>query len=217
MLSSRWPPSLESAKAFYDDVKGRLGRYGRQPAEMSILPGVQIYVGHTKEEAEHKRAVMEASYDMVNAIHELNVLFGVDLRTYPLDEPISDLPVDPSRGSRPHTLLEIARCDNLTLRQLAQRYATLGHWILTGTPTSIADTLQDYFEAGAADGFMVQAPFMPGGLDDIVAHVIPELQRRGLFRTHYEGHTLRDNLGLERPARGAFHAGLASRAAAREP
>ena len=200
--------SLESAKSFYDDVKGRLEHHGRRPGDMAILPGVQIYVGHTEDEAKQKRAVLEASFDMVNAVHQLNVLFGADLRAYPLDEPIRDLPVDPSRGSRPYTLLEIARRENLTLRQLALRYATLGHWILTGTPMSIADRLQEYFEGGAADGFMIQPPFMPGGLDDIVAHVIPELQRRGLFRTRYEGTTLRDHLGLERPARRALHSEL---------
>lgn len=195
--------SVESAKSFYSDVKGRLSRYGRSPDEMLILPGVEIFVGRTEAEAREKLAVMEDSYDIFTAVHQLNLLFGVDLHKFPLDEPVPEFPVVAERGSRPYTLLEIAKAGKLTLRQLAMKFGTLGHWILTGTPTSIADTLQEYYEAGGADGFIIAPPYMMGALNDVVDFVVPELQRRGLFRTSYEGVTLRQNLGLKAPAHAA--------------
>lgn len=195
--------SLESAKSFYADVKERSVHYGRSPDDMRVLAGVEIFVGRTEEEGREKLAVLEESYDIVLALHQLNLLFGVDLHKFPLDEPVPELPVKPERGSRPYTLLELAKAGNLTLRQLAMKFGISGHWILTGTPTSVADTLQQYYDADGADGFIIIPPYISGGLDDVVDLVIPELQRRGLFRTRYEGATLRENLGLKMPAHAA--------------
>lgn len=189
--------TVEAAKAYYDDIKTRAAKYGRSPDQICILPGVQVHVGRTEDEAQEKLGLMEDSYDMAVAIHQLNQLFDVDLNDYPLDEPFPDAPEAEKWGSRPATMKEIARANNYTLRQVAVRFASFGHWILAGTPTSIVDRLEEFFHGGGADGFIIQPPYMTGSLDDFVELVVPELQRRGLYRTRYEGSTLRDHLGLQ--------------------
>ena len=130
---------------------------------------------------------------------------GVDLSAYDVDGPISDLPETNGPKSRQHLLGDLARRDKLTIRQLYLRIAgARGHQQVVGTPHSIADQLQQWFEEGGADGFNIMAPYFPGGLTDFVELVLPELRRRGLFRTDYEGRTLRDHPGLKRPARGSY-------------
>ena len=139
------------------------------------------------------------------AVRGLNTLLpfwpGEDLKKWKLDEPPPYIPEPPKgRNSRAHVVLELARRDKLTVRQLYEYLAgARGHWVVVGTPQSIADQMQQWFENGAADGFNVMPPVLPESLNDFVDLVIPELQRRGLFRTRYEGNTLRENLGLERP------------------
>jgi alkanesulfonate monooxygenase SsuD/methylene tetrahydromethanopterin reductase-like flavin-dependent oxidoreductase (luciferase family) len=125
----------------------------------------------------------------------------IDLSRIPLDEPLRDLPPTEGNQSRRQVVLDMARRDNLTLRQVARRMAGgRGHPSLCGTPVQIADQMQAWLEAGAADGFNIMPPMFPAMFDDFARMVVPELQRRGIFRTEYEGATLRENLGLRRPA-----------------
>jgi alkanesulfonate monooxygenase SsuD/methylene tetrahydromethanopterin reductase-like flavin-dependent oxidoreductase (luciferase family) len=114
---------------------------------------------------------------------------------------LPDLPETNGGKSRQRLLFDLARRENLTIRDLYLRIAgARGHQQVVGTPESIADQLQQWFEEGAADGFNIMSPWLPGGLVEFADLVVPELQRRGLFRTEYEGSTLRANLGLPRPA-----------------
>ena len=130
----------------------------------------------------------------------LQGLIGTDLSAYPLDGPLPDLPETNDNKSRQALLIDIARKHNFTIRELYQWIAgARGPWTIIGTPVQIADQLESWFVNDAADGFNIMPPYLPGGLDDFVDLVIPELQRRGLFRTEYEGTTLRENLGLSRP------------------
>ena len=129
----------------------------------------------------------------------LSTRMGFDLRGYPLDGPLPEIPKNDVIGSRSEVLVAMAERDNLTIRQLYERFAgARGHLEVMGTPIQIADRMQEWFETGAADGFNVIVPYFPGGLNDFVDHVIPELQRRKIFRTDYESLTLRGNLGLQR-------------------
>ena len=193
--------SLEDAQAFYRDLKGRLAKYGRSRDALKIMPGVAVYVGRTEEEA---RAKQQALNDLILPKAGLDLLskfVDLDLSQYPLDGPLPELPPTQGLISRQQMFADIARKNQFSIRQLYQWVATgRGHWTIVGTPSQIADQLQSWFENEAADGFNVLPPVLPGSLDDFVDLVIPELQRRGLFRTAYEGTTLRENLGLERPA-----------------
>lgn len=194
--------SLVDAQAFYRDVKSRMLRYGRHPDELKIMPGVAPFIGRTEAEAQAKYQALNDLIRPEDGLALLNALSGntLDLSQYSLDAPLPELPDTQGMVSRQSLIRQIAREHNFTLRQLYQWVASArGHWTLIGTPTQIADQLQLWFENEAADGFNILPPTTPGGLDDFVDLVIPELQRRGLFRTRYEGKTLRDNLGLARP------------------
>jgi N-acetyl-S-(2-succino)cysteine monooxygenase len=194
--------SLEEAQAFYRDVKGRLARYGRRPDELLILPGISPVVGRTHQEAQAKWAELQRLIHPAVGLDTISQFWpGEDLETWDLDAPppyYPDLPV--GRNSRLHVVIELARRDRLTVRQLYQYLAgARGHWVVVGTPAAIADQMQAWFDGGAADGFNVMPPVLPASLEDFVTLVVPELQERGLFRTAYEGRTLRENLGLSRP------------------
>ncbi len=193
--------SLESAQAFYADVKGRLARYGRSPQELKILPGILAIVGHTEEEAQAKyRQLQELIHPQVG-LSLLSGMIGADLSGYDLDGPVpQDLPETNGGKSRQALLLDLAARDNLSIRELYLRIAgARGHWTVVGTAEQVADQIQLWFENGAADGFNVMPPWLPGGLDDFIELVVPELRRRGLFRTEYAGTTLREHFGLARP------------------
>ncbi|EJT01522.1 LLM class flavin-dependent oxidoreductase [Rhizobium sp. CCGE 510] len=205
--------TLEEAKAFYADVKGKLGAYGRSPDDLKILPGIFPVVGRSETEAQEKFEALQELIQPQVGLNLLSQLSGVDLSSYPLDGPIpSDLPVTNAGKSRQELVLELARRENLTIRQLYLRIAgARGHWQVVGTPSQIADVMEERFENYGADGFNIMAPIMPGGLVDFIELVVPELRRRGLFRTEYEGTTLRENLGLKRPV-NRFAAGTAAAA-----
>lgn len=193
--------TLEEAQAFYTDVKGRLAQYGRSPDHLRIMPGVFPTIGRTEQEAKEK---FEQLQELIHPAVGLGLLSGlvgeIDLSSYPLDEPLPDLPETNLAKSRQKLLIDLARRENLTLRQLYLAISgARGHWQIFGTPEQIADRLEEWFVNGGADGFNIMPPYLPGGLDEFVDLVIPELQRRGLFRTKYEGRTLRENLGLPRP------------------
>lgn len=194
--------SLADAQGFYRDVKSRLVKYGRHADDLKIMPGVSIFVAQTEEEA-------KAKYDLLNSLILPDVgrgllaglAGGIDLSKYDLDAPfpkISD--ADLTFSSRQQLMIDIAKEHNFTIRQLYEYIASArGHWTLIGTPEQVVDQLQEWFENEAADGFNVLPPSTPTGLNDFVEFIVPELQRRGLFRTEYEGTTLRENLGLKRP------------------
>ncbi|MGR9193451.1 LLM class flavin-dependent oxidoreductase [Rhizobium leguminosarum] len=193
--------TLDEAKAFYADVKGKLGAFGRSPDDLKVLPGIFPVVGRSETEAQEKFEALQELIQPQVGLNLLSQLSGVDLSPYPLDGPIpSDLPVTNAGKSRQELVLDLARRENLTIRQLYLRIAgARGHWQVVGTPSQIADVMEERFENYGADGFNIMAPIMPGGLADFIELVVPELRRRGLFRTEYEGTTLRENLGLKRP------------------
>jgi len=195
--------SLAEAQAFYRDVKGRLAKYGRRPEQLLVMPGISPVIGRTEAEAQAKWAELQALIHPSVGLNTLQPFWpNEDLTRWDLDAPPPYLPELPrGRNSRLHVVIELARRDRLTVRQLYEYLAgARGHWVVVGTPRTIADRMQEWFENGAADGFNVMPPVLPASLDEFVALVIPELQRRGLFRTAYEGRTLRENLGLEQPA-----------------
>ncbi|MBY3206020.1 LLM class flavin-dependent oxidoreductase [Rhizobium laguerreae] len=193
--------TLDEAKSFYADVKGKLGTYGRSADDLKILPGIFPVVGRSETEAQEKFEALQELIQPQVGLNLLSQLSGVDLSPYPLDGPIpSDLPVTNAGKSRQELVLDLARRENLTIRQLYLRIAgARGHWQVVGTPSQIADVMEERFENYGADGFNIMAPIMPGGLADFIELVVPELRRRGLFRTEYEGTTLRENLGVKRP------------------
>ncbi len=206
--------TLEEAVAFYADVKGRLAKFGRSHDDLKILPGIFPVVGRTESEAQEKFESLQALIQPEVGLNLISQLSGVDLSAHPLDGPVPDNPPATNAGkSRQALLLDLARRENLTIRQLYLRIAgARGHWQVVGTPVQIADVLEERFENYGADGFNIMAPLMPGGLADFIELVVPELRRRGLFRTEYEGTTLRENLGLKRPANRFADTGSAAAA-----
>jgi FMN-dependent oxidoreductase (nitrilotriacetate monooxygenase family) len=194
--------TLAGARAFAEDVRERAARAGRAPErELRILVGVFPFVGRTSSEAEEEHARLQALIEPLVARSLLEgQLGGVDLSGFPLDGPLPPLPETNAGRSRRELLIELARRDGLSIGELARHVAGgRGHLELVGSPQEVADELEAWAAAGAADGFVVMAPWLPGGLERFVDLVIPELQRRGLFRTAYEGHTLREHLRLARP------------------
>ncbi|WP_206930778.1 LLM class flavin-dependent oxidoreductase [Roseococcus thiosulfatophilus] len=194
---------FEEARAQYAALKSRLPAQGRRPGEVAVLPGVMPIVGRTEREALDKLAQLQAFISPTNARQLLQDRLGVDLAGRDMDAPLGEMPLFDGGHGFARALLNKAKRDNLTLRDIYNLLgAARGHWVLCGAAEQVADTLQHWFENGAADGFNVMPSHFPGGMEDFVELVVPILQRRGLFRTHYEGTTLRDLLGLRRPARG---------------
>lgn len=191
-------PSLDGARAFYRDVKGRLAQHARHVDSLKIMPGILPIIGSSRAEAEDRHGLLQSLLQPEVGLSLLSdVAGGTDLSAYPLDGPLPELPLTEAGRSRQQLLVDVARAENLSIRQLYQRIATArGHLAVVGTGADIADVLEHWFQQYAADGFNVMPPWLPGGLDDFVETVIPELQRRGLFRSHYTGRTLREHLGL---------------------
>jgi FMN-dependent oxidoreductase (nitrilotriacetate monooxygenase family) len=191
--------TLEDAKAYYDDVKGRMAKYGRDPDQLKIAPGLSVVVGDTDQEARDRFAKLQELIDFSKGV----MMGGADLTGYDLDGPLPDLPETDNGKGRFRQLVTLARRENLTIRQLVYRFATSrGHLQVHGSPKTIADTMEEWFVEGGADGFNVVPPLpplAPGGFITFAEKVVPELQRRGLLRTRYEGRTFRENLGLVRP------------------
>ncbi|WP_181165458.1 LLM class flavin-dependent oxidoreductase [Mesorhizobium sp. B2-4-12] len=194
--------TFEEAKAFYDDLKGRVAAYGREPDDIKIMPGVAPVVAETEAEAREKHEeLQELIPDDVGVALLSSYLSISDLWRYPVNGPLPQLPESEGMKSRQTLVVEQSRRDGLSIRQLARHFAgARGHWRIVGTAARVADELQARFEGGAADGFNVMPSYFPGELDAFATLVVPELQRRGLFRRDYEGRTLREHLGLKRPA-----------------
>jgi FMN-dependent oxidoreductase (nitrilotriacetate monooxygenase family) len=194
---------LDEALAFYKALKAQVTAFGRRSSDVLVMPGVMPVVGRTAAEARAIFAELNRHIDTSpQALTVLSERLGADISGYPMDGPVPELPETEHLKSRAALLLQMARRDGLTLRQLFHRVAAArGHLLLVGGPAEIADTLERWFRAGAADGFNVMPPFFPGQFDEFATGVVPILQERGLFRADYSGTTLRDNLGLERPKR----------------
>ena len=196
--------TLADAQSYYADVKRRAAAAGRDPELLKVLPGALVVVGDTVERAKEKRALLDSLVHYDSAIASLSVALGTDASRFDPDGPLPPIPdTNASKTGRERAIALAAR-EGLTVRQLAQRLGGYAGLALVGTPATIADEMEAWFEGRACDGFNVMFPFLPMGLDDFVDRVVPELQRRGLFRREYEGATLRENLGLPRPANRFF-------------
>jgi alkanesulfonate monooxygenase len=197
-------PRIEDARAYYSDVKERVARHGREPDQVKIMPGCGVMVGRTDEEAEEKFDRLQKLIHPQVGVRQLSNYVNYDLSKFPVDGPLPPIPTNEISNSRVDLLVEMAKRDNLTIRQLYEAISgSRGHMTLCGSAKTVADTLEEWFTTGAADGFNILFPTLPGTLKDFIELVTPELQRRGLFRTQYEGTTLRENLGLPKPADAA--------------
>jgi FMN-dependent oxidoreductase (nitrilotriacetate monooxygenase family) len=190
--------SLDVAQAYYRDVKGRMAKYGREPEQLKVTPGLSVVVAKTDQEAQDKFESLQSMVDVARGLLQ----FGVDASKLDLDGPLPENLPEPENGKgRMKQLIELARRENLTIRQLVLRFGVArGHLQLIGSATRVADVIEEWFTEGGADGFNVVPPLLPGGFEDFVELVVPELQRRGVFHRDYSGATYRENLGLTRPS-----------------
>lgn len=196
---------FDEARASYASLKGRMAKYGRRPEEIAILPGVMPILGRTREEAWATLDKLQSFVNSTNAASLLSARLGLDVSGFPLDEKVPDLPLPNTSHGFARAMLSKARREGMTWRDLHNLTgAARGHWVIAGTKDDIADTLQAWFEGGAADGFNILPAWFPGAFDGFVDEVVPELQRRGLFRKAYTSRTLRGHLGLEMPTNRFF-------------
>jgi FMN-dependent oxidoreductase (nitrilotriacetate monooxygenase family) len=195
--------TLKEAQLFYKNVKSLLASNGRSPDCLKIMPGIFPVIGATEDEAREKEAQLQELVLPAVGLSMLSVSLNVDLSKYPLDGPLPELPnLDHINGGKSRFTLvsDMAKREGLTIRQLINRVTgARGHRTIYGTPIQIADQLEEWFVNQACDGFNIMPPYLPGGLEEFVNLVVPELQRRGLYRTEYTGTTLREHLGLAKP------------------
>src|SRR5476651_2297087 len=196
--------SLGDGQKLYADIKGRMDRLGRDRDNLKILPGAFVVVGDSVEEAKEKRALLDSMVHYDSAIASLSVMLGTDASGFDPDGQLPDIPETNASKSGRQRLVDAAARDKLTVRQLAQRVGGYGGLSFVGTPATIADQMEEWLTSRGCDGFNIMFPFLPAGLDDFVDKVVPELQKRGIFRREYEGRTLRENLGLPRPKNRFF-------------
>lgn len=197
--------TLGNAQEFYRDIKDRARRLGRAPHQLKVLPGISPVIGSTAREAHERHEQLNALTQPAYSLEQLHRLTGADLSAYDLDGPfprhLVDVAGDRADSSRSQLVLDIVDREQPTIRQLLHRLAgARGHRVVVGTPEEVADQMQEWYENGAADGFNVMPPWLTGGFDLFADEVLPLLRRRGLFRYEYGGRTLRDHLGLPRPA-----------------
>src|SRR6201996_2626497 len=182
---------IAGAREIYQDVKARAARYGRNPDHIKILPGAFVVVGDSLDEAKEKRALLDSRVHYDSAIASLSVILGTDASGFDPDGQLPPIPETNASKSGRQRLVDVAARDKLTVRQLAQRVGGYGGLSFVGTPKTIADQMEEWLVGEGCDGFNIMFPFLPAGLDDFVDKVVPELQKRGIFRTEYEGRTLR--------------------------
>ncbi|MFG2166304.1 LLM class flavin-dependent oxidoreductase [Micromonospora chersina] len=196
--------TLADGQAFYAELRRATAAAGRDPDGVKVLPGIAPVIGGTESEARALAEELEALIVPEHALAQLSGMTGLDLTGLPLDGPLPDLPdvtAVQSHQSRYQLVVDLARREKLTIRQLIGRLGGgRGHRVVAGTPEQIADQIELWFTQGAADGFNVMPPLLPHGLEAFVDHVVPLLRRRGLFRHEYTGRTLREHYGLPRPA-----------------
>ncbi|KAI8657218.1 hypothetical protein NCS57_01099700 [Fusarium keratoplasticum] len=199
------PRDINAAKELYADIKGRAKAAGRNPDHLKILPAALIIIGDTVEEAKAKRLELDSLVHYDSAIASLSVALGTDASGFDPDGPLpSDIPETNASKTGRAGVIKLAEEEGLTVRQLAGRYGGYSGLAFVGTPESVADELGQWLHEDAADGFTVTFPFLPQGLEDVAHRLVPELQKRGLFRKDYEGTTLREHLGLPRPENRFF-------------
>ena len=190
--------AIGEARRFYKDIKSRMARFGRHPDQLKIMLEMRAVVGRTEQEAHEK---FRAVQDMVTEAEAKDLLKqflpGIDFTDCAMDEPIPNRPEIDAAAQRFRVFVE-KDGRRMTLRELTD--TGFGSWILIGTAAQIADGLIEWFDNEAADGFMFTPHWLPGGLTDFVDMVVPELQARGVFRMAYEGNTLREIMGFDRPA-----------------
>jgi alkanesulfonate monooxygenase SsuD/methylene tetrahydromethanopterin reductase-like flavin-dependent oxidoreductase (luciferase family) len=195
-----------TAQAFYADLKAQVAAEGRAPDQVLILPGLSPMIASTETEAKRlSREINELSDPEVGRMRLSGRFGGHDFSHLPLDRPLTEADFPPTSSveaarSRAEVILGVVRREQPTLRQLLASLAgARGHFVFAGTPEQVADLIEDWFTDGAADGFNIMPPILPAMLDVFSAEVIPLLQRRGLFRTAYQGKTLREHYGLDWP------------------
>jgi FMN-dependent oxidoreductase (nitrilotriacetate monooxygenase family) len=189
----------EAAADFRTDLRARAERFGRRPDDIKVLPGIVPIVAETRTMAEERRALLESLADPQAGLSTLSYHLDIDLSQFPQDEMLPELDVPGVQGHY-REVADLTRRSGVPLRELGRRYG-FGRTAsgFTGSARDVVDHMETWLAAGACDGFMIQVPYMPGGLEDFARLAVPELQRRGLFRTRYDGTTLRDHLGLPRP------------------
>ncbi|KAA2213739.1 LLM class flavin-dependent oxidoreductase [Teichococcus oryzae] len=197
--------ALPDAQEFYADIKRRLLAHGRDAEAVKVMPGLFPVVGRTRAEAEDRMAELQRLLHPDVGLSLLSFLTGgFDFSPYDVDGPLPELPDTDVGKARLKVIADLAKRENLSIRQLYERIAvSRGHHMVVGSAAEIADRMQEWFEGGAADGFNVMPPTFPEGFRAFTELVVPELQRRGLFRTEYSGATLREHLGLARPPHAA--------------
>ncbi|TCR71768.1 LLM class flavin-dependent oxidoreductase [Rhizobium sp. BK376] len=194
-------PTFEAGKAFYEHVKAKLPKFGRSDDELSLMPGLTVVTGTSEKDARDKfMASIETLRDEEGLMLIKQLLGGLDLSPYPVDEPIPQLPHIDAAMKAARMVFE-RRGRRMTTRELMGNLAAnLGHLMMFGTPGEVAAEMIRWRDERAADGFILMSYYLPDGLEEFVDHVVPELQERGAFRTEYEGQTFREHLGLARPA-----------------
>ncbi|MBV6756394.1 LLM class flavin-dependent oxidoreductase [Rhodococcus opacus] len=196
---------IRKAMAFRTELREGARRFGRDPDGIVILPGLSTVLGSTEAEAIERRELLDDLLPDAYARGRLAGQLGFSLDGLADDEPIpAELLTEPDEAGGSQTFYRVVKDiidrENPTLGQLLKKLSGGGgHRIVVGTPEQVADDIERWFRHGAADGFNVMPDVLPSGFDDFAEHLIPELQRRGLFRTEYDGTTLRDHLGLDVP------------------
>jgi len=199
--------NLADGQAFYGDVKARAKAAGRDPEHVKILPGALVVVGDSEDEAREKRALLDSLVHYDSGIASLSIALGHDASEFDPAGPLPDVPETNASKSGQERVKKLAREEGLTVRQLAGRLGGYSGNAFVGAAKTVAEEMETWVMEGGSDGFNVMFPYLPAGLDDFVDKVVPELQRRGVYRTAYEGATLRENLGLPRPSNRFFAKG----------
>jgi len=198
------PRDLPAAQSLYADIKGRMAVVGRDYDSLKILPAAFIVIGDSIEEARAKRAQLDSLVHYDSAVASLSIALGHDASGFDPDGPLPEIPETNASKTGRAQVLKFTQEEQLTVRQLAQRYGGYAGLAFVGTPETIADEMAQWLTARGSDGFNIVFPYLPQGLDDVVDRLVPELQRRGIFRRDYEGATLREHLGLSRPVNRFF-------------
>lgn len=199
-------PQKDMAITFYNDMKARAVKHGRAADALRVFPGAVVYAAETRDEAEDRFAELQALIEPAIGVQNLSHYVSMDLSGYDIDDPFPELTADGTGGSsRRHAIAAVAHREKLTIRQTYERFLpSFGHVVMIGDGASIADEIEDWYTSGACDGFNIHVGYQPDGLHQFVDHVIPELQRRGIYKTAYSPGTLREKLGFSIPPNPRF-------------